>query len=441
MNGCVPTAASPTPRNTELKCVAVAASGGRDSTALLHCTRQAAAALGVQVLALHVHHGLHPDADLWWAHVQRQSQRWGVGFIGHRLTTQPAAGDSVEAWARHERYAALHAMAEAAGCDLVLLAHHRRDQAETWLLQALRGAGPLGLSSMASQTRDDGVSWARPWLDMPREAIEAYVRRHRLSHIEDGSNDDLRFARNCLRAQLWPPLLQAFPNAEVTLCAAATRAQEAAALAAEVASQDLPTIQSGADLHIAQWLQLPPARRLNALRAWLSKTFGRGPPQHLVDRLCRELPTCRTGQWDAPDALLRVYRGLLIATAATTQPAVVGGVVSLDLSQPGRCSVPGWPGHFITAPVNTGGITRALLTHVLAQPRLGGEQFQLTRRGTPRSLKKQYQARGVPAWQRDGPLLFSPAGALLFAPGLGVNASAQAAPGDPQLSVSWRADG
>jgi tRNA(Ile)-lysidine synthase len=424
-----------------LKCVAVAASGGRDSTALLHCTQKAAAALGMQVLAFHVHHGLHPDADLWWAHVQRQCQRWGVRFVGHRLTTQPAAGDSVEAWARRERYAALHEMALAAGCDLLLLAHHRRDQAETWLLQALRGGGPSGLSGMARQTVADDVCWARPWRDLPREAIEAYVRRHRLSHVEDSSNADPRFARNRLRVQLWPPLLQAFPDAEVALCAAATRAQEAAALAAEVATMDLPTVQAGADLHITHWLQLPPARRLNVLRAWLSQTLKRGPPQSLVDRLWHELPTCRSGLWHAPEAQLRVYRGLLRVTVAAAQPPVVGRAVTLDLSLPGRWPVPGWTGHFVTMPVEAGGIAGSLLSCVQAQARRGGEQFQITQGGMSRSLKKQYQARGVPAWQRDGPLLFSSEGAVLFAPGLGVNASAQAAPGDPQLGLTWLPDG
>jgi tRNA(Ile)-lysidine synthase len=423
-----------------LKRVAVAASGGRDSTALLHCTQQAAAKLGLQVVALHVHHGLNQDADAWWAHVRRQCQRWHVTFIGHRLTTQPAVGDSVEAWARRERYAALHAMASAAGCDLVLLAHHRRDQAETWLLQALRGSGPSGLASMARQASAGGMTWARPWLDMPREAVQAYVRRYRLSHVDDSSNDDIRFARNRLRAQVWPSLLQAFPDAEATLGASATRAQEASDLAAEVAALDLPAIQQGEDLHVPRWWQLPPARRLNALRAWLQLRLRRGPPQRLVDRLCNELPTCRSGQWDAPGALLRVYRGLLSATAAVPPTLDVGAPVWLDLSQPGRCEVPGWPGQFIVATVDAGGIATAALARVLAHARQGGEQFQLTRRGMPRSLKKQYQARGVPAWQRDGPLLFGPTGQLLFAPGLGVNASAQAATGQAQLSLSWHAD-
>ena len=124
--------------------VAVAASGGRDSTALLHCTVRQARDEGIEVLALHVHHGLMPQADDWLRQVRSQALRWGATFACRRLTGKPARGQSVEAWARIERYRALAEMATDAQCDLVLLAHHRRDQAETWLLQALRGeAAPV----------------------------------------------------------------------------------------------------------------------------------------------------------------------------------------------------------------------------------------------------------------------------------------------------------
>ncbi len=289
--------------------VAVAASGGRDSTALLHCTVRAAAALGIEVLALHVHHGLNPHADAWAAHVRRQSQRWGADFAQRRLTGRHEAGQSIEAWARRERYRALAEMAQQAGCTVVLLAHHRRDQAETWLLQALRGAGAEGLAAMPRQARRAGIVWARPWLDMPRDSIEAYVRRHRLSWVDDGSNDDPRFARNRLRQRVWPALLQAFADAEVSLAGAATRAQQAAALASEVAALDLPAVTEGAALVLAPWLALSPARRRNALRAWLLERLGQGPPASLLDRLFDELPRTVAGRWPAPEGELRLYRG------------------------------------------------------------------------------------------------------------------------------------
>lgn len=105
--------------------VAVAASGGRDSTALLHATVRQAKALGVAVAALHVHHGLMPGADGWLQQVRRQARRFGARFAFERLQGTPGPGESVEAWARRHRYEALARLARAEGCALVLLAQHR----------------------------------------------------------------------------------------------------------------------------------------------------------------------------------------------------------------------------------------------------------------------------------------------------------------------------
>jgi tRNA(Ile)-lysidine synthase len=294
--------------------VAVAASGGRDSTALLHCTARQARSLGLHVLALHVHHGLQPEADAWLAQVRRQARRWGCSFAHQRLQGQPQPGDSVEAWARRGRYAALAHMAQAHGCTLVLLAHHRRDQAETWLLQALRSGGPRGLSAMPRTIERDGITWARPWLDQPREAIEHYLARHRIAHADDPSNADARYARSRARLDLWPALTAAFPHAEAALAGAARRARQAAALAAEAAAADLPSVLADdGGLHVARWAALPPARRRNVLEAWLPAAA----PLTLADRLMTELPGARGGaRWPLPQGALLLQRGILRITGA-----------------------------------------------------------------------------------------------------------------------------
>jgi tRNA(Ile)-lysidine synthase len=304
-----------------LPCVAVATSGGRDSTALLHCTLAQARPLGVAVWALHVHHGLMPEADAWQAQVERQARRWGAHFAAERLQGQPAKGDSVEAWAREGRYAALARLAHDAGCGLVLLAHHRRDQAETWLLQALRGAGSAGLSAMPRRAERDGLVWCRPWLDQPREAIDAYVRRHRLRVVHDASNLDPRFGRGRLRGSVWPALLAAFPQVDTVLAMAARHAQSAQALADEAAAADGPTVQDGDGLRLAAWQALPPARRANVLRAWLQQRLGQGAPQTLVDRLLAEAPGIGPARWPAPGAVVLRRRGLL---TVQPQPAPTG---------------------------------------------------------------------------------------------------------------------
>lgn len=294
------------------RAVAVAASGGRDSTALLHCTARAARAAGIAAHALHVHHGLVAQADDWLAHVRAQCRRWGVGFHAMRLSGAPGPAESVEAWARRERYRALGLMARDAGCDLVLLAHHRRDQAETLLLQALRGGGPAGLAAMPRRAQRAGLTWARPWLDQPREAIEAYVRRHRLAFVDDASNDDERFARNRLRQRVWPALVEAFPAAEAHLVASARRAAEASAALWELAVLDAAAVlDADGGLGVAPWLRLSAARRGLLLRHWLATHAG-GAPDTLVQRLLAELPAARgNSRWPAPGGVLQLVRGVL----------------------------------------------------------------------------------------------------------------------------------
>jgi tRNA(Ile)-lysidine synthase len=424
-------------------CLAVAYSGGRDSTALLHATARQAQALGLRVLALHVHHGLSVHADAWLAHCQGQCEGWAAEGLPlrlqwRRLDGQPEAGQSVEAWAREARHAALAAMAREAGADLLLLAHHRRDQAETLLLQALRGAGVAGLAGMPARQWRDGLCWARPWLDQPREAIEAYVLAHGLTHIEDDSNSDPRYARNRLRLSVWPSLAEGFPHAEASLAQAAGWAQGALALQREMAAADLAPLCQPEGLDEVGLRRLTPARASNALRAWLRMQLGQAAPASLVRRLLAEAQAS-AGNWPCVGGQIRRYRGRLcfVATAATVP--IEGGVLTIDLNLPGLHPVPQWQGAWQISPVDQGGVPASLLAGVELRPRGGGEQFQGHARGLPRSLKKAYQTAAVPAWQRQGPLLFAQQ-RLLYVPGLGLDARALAAAGEPQLGLQWLAD-
>lgn len=271
---------------------------------------------------MHVHHGLSANADAWLAHAEAVCERWAkkkglpIGFDSRRLATRPNGGDSVEAWARGERYAALRDMARAAAIDLVLLAHHRRDQAETFVLQALRGAGASGLAAMPRLAFDGGINWARPWLDSPRVAIEAYTRRHRLRFVEDDSNADRRYARNRLRIDVWPALLRAFPDAELTLAVASRLAGDAkAVLEAATASDADATVRDDGSLDLASWRALPSARRRLVLVAWLRGPLNGPAPRTLVDRLANELDRPDATRWPAPGGELQRRRGRLAYVA------------------------------------------------------------------------------------------------------------------------------
>lgn len=418
-------AASATPRIAESELVAVAFSGGLDSTALLHVVTRS----GARVLACHVHHGLQPQADEWVAHCERVAGEFGAAFACTRLSGAPAPGDSVEAWAHAGRHRALHDMAVAAGADLLLLAQHRQDQAETFLLQAMRGAGTAGLSGMPRVQWRNGLCWARPWLDQPRELIRAYAEQHALRWIEDPSNASPRYARNRLRQTMWP----AFPAAEAGLAQAARWAQQAEELAAEFATADLASLATPQRLDLAALSRLSPARASNALRAWLSGHAQ--APASLVERLLTEWRPGSTASWPAPGGALHAYRGGLFWADESTlppRPAVI------DLSKPGLHAQPGWQGAWLVQPASPG-IAPVRLAQLTQRARAGAEQFQRAPGSVPRSLKKASQESGLPPWRRGGPLLFD--GDMLIAvAGLGMDARAFADQDEPQLAVRWLED-
>lgn len=407
--------------------VAVAVSGGRDSTALLHCTLRAARDQGIDVIALHVNHGLLPEALQWEARLRRQVSRWARAGLPVRLEVVrlegvPGRGDSVEAWARERRYAALAKMARAAGCGVILLAHHRDDQAETVVLQAMRGGGPTGLAAMARELQREGLSWQRPWIDHPARFIAAYARRWRLSYVSDPSNHDPRYARARLRRDVLPALRRSFPEADVGLAAVARHGQDIRQCLAALARLDLAGATLDGDLDLRRWAALDRARRANALRHWLAgQRPGQAIPESLLERLMNQVPGASAARWPWGGAWLRSHRGRL--TVVACDPAQAPATrTTVDLSVPGRHRVEGWKG-LLDVTLSETGVPPERLRSAQCCARRGGEHFRRRPRGPDRSLKKQYQAAGVPPWQRSGPLVYD-GESLLYAPGLGIDARA-----------------
>jgi tRNA(Ile)-lysidine synthase len=327
--------------------------------------------------------------------------------------------------------------------SIVLLAQHRRDQAETVLLQALRGGGVAGLAAMPDHSTRGGVTWVRPWLHQPREAIESYVRRFRLRHVDDDSNSDSRFDRNRLRMNVWPALQAAFPHAEAALAKCAQWAQEAADGLAELATLDLNQVSTDKGLDIKTWRLLSAARRANSLRAWLSaQQRDGGASAALTTRLMAELPGAGSATWPCGGGTLRLYRGVL--TYQDDRPGLDRGAATavecqLRVRGSGAYSLPGWGGRLLVRRCRNGGVPLAWLAYMELRPRTGGERFQAGIGRPPRSLKKQYQAASIPEWQRTGPLFYS-GGQLVFVPGLGLDARVLALPNQLQVSLDWQSD-
>jgi tRNA(Ile)-lysidine synthase len=421
--------------------VAVAVSGGKDSMALLHCTAVQAAEQGARVIALHVHHGLMPEADAWAALVQSTCQRWArrglpVAFAMQRLQGKPARSQSVEAWAREGRYAALAHMAREAGATMVLLAHHQDDQAETFLLQALRGAGPAGLAAMPAVVARDGITWARPWLDWSGAAVAAYAKRHRLRHVQDASNADPRFARSRLRTQVMPALREAFPEAAATFSAAAVACAQAQTVLDEVSQADLLACSNNAALCTPALKALGTARAQAVVHAWLREQAGTAQRAGVMV-VMKLLDGGRSAAVaDVQAGQVRLYRARLTFIAAQARTPVA----SSSSRRLGSHPAPG--GHLVVraAQLEEPGLPKALLIQARWQARQGGEQFQRAPNTPPRSLKKAYQAAAVPVWHRDTPLLFSAQGELLFVPGLGMDARMSTSQGRGRLVLEWQAE-
>ncbi|WP_147674782.1 tRNA lysidine(34) synthetase TilS, partial [Vulcaniibacterium tengchongense] len=233
-------------------------SGGLDSTVLLHWLAADPALRARGLRALHVNHALHPAADAWQRHCVAVCERLQVPLRSVRVEVQRGAGSGLEAAAREARHAAF--AAELAAGEVLVLAHHRADQAETFLLRALRASGPDGLAAMRPWRRY-GAGWLwRPLLGCGRDALLAHARAHGLGWIDDPGNADPAFDRNFLRARVLPLLRERWPHADAALARAAALCGEAQALLEDGDAEAL-ALAASADPHC---LRVGPLRALPA---------------------------------------------------------------------------------------------------------------------------------------------------------------------------------
>ena len=246
---------------------AVALSGGADSTALLiACAKRWPG----QVFAVHVHHGLQQAADAFADHCIRLCHEFHVPLVVQRVNAKPASGESPEDAARQARYRALSEAVKQhwqGQVQHVVLAQHADDQVETLLLALSRGAGLPGLSGMPPVLVRDGVTYHRPWLKASGTHLRDTLRRLGQAWVEDPTNQDTRYTRNRIRAQVLPALAQAFPAFRDTFARSAAHAAQAQEILQDVAIQDLHTV--GDPPHIQALQALSVARQSNVLRHWL----------------------------------------------------------------------------------------------------------------------------------------------------------------------------
>lgn len=452
---------STTPPSVELTGpgrIGVACSGGPDSLLLLARTLVAARERGdVTVVALHVHHGLMPQADDWQQHVASVVSAWAqqgepVECRTGRLSGLPAPGDSVEAWAREGRYRLLAEMALEAGCSEVLLGHHARDQAETLILQLLRHGSVSALAAMPERFERHGLRWRRPWLDVARPHIEAGLAALSADPVIDPSNEDRRLWRSRVRHDVLPVLRSAFP--EIPVDRVLGRAARLQADARETVAWWVESVRGslldGEDVRVDAWRALPEGPRREFLRHWFNSVGSRAMPGGLLREIDRVLqrPGAR-GHWPVDASIgsgvlaghLSFYRERLSWRAAAGGAGSAGERVRpltrLDaLDAPGRFLLPDGMGLLTVTEVSSGGLSPQDLRAGEWRWRQGGERFSAAANRPRRDLKRQFQQAGVPAWARSGPLLWVQ-GQLAWVPALGVDAAWQAASGSEQWGLHW----
>lgn len=423
------------PRNTSL---VLGFSGGIDSMVLLHVLVRGLRLSPRRISAIHVNHQLSPRAAEWAAFCRRSCRELGVRL--KVVTVAVKRGNSTEAAARVARYGAF----AASGAGIVVLAHNRDDQAETVLLQLLRGAGPRGLAAMPAfrLAAPDSPAVLRPLLEVPRSIIAAYAAQHRLQWIEDDSNRDRAYLRNFLRHDVLPLLEDRLPGAGVTLARAARLQAEASDLLDALALADLGGVPPSHRLPLAPLKSLPPHRARNILRYFLRSNDLLMPDAGHLEELLRQAVAARGDaavRIRVGDAELRRFRATLY--------------VVRSLPVPERNYAVAWSGRGALRLHALGGVLRlerradaGIDSRLLrgagfeVRARSGGEMLRLTPGGRRRTVRNLLQEAELPPWVRERlPFLYHD-GELVAVAGIGVDVRFQAAAGRAGYWPVWLPD-
>lgn len=419
--------------------ITVALSGGLDSVVLLDCLVRLRERRAFRLAAIHVDHGLSAHAGAWAAFCDALCAANQVACTIVGVQVVGAHGEGLEAAARRARYGAFHCHVTGA----LALAHHLDDQAETILLQLLRGAGPRGAGAMLP-ARAAGIGAGaplvllRPLLEVSRSRLEHYARARGLAWVDDESNADPRFDRNFLRSRILPLIAERFPGYRKALARSATLFREASALLDDLAALDGGGAVRADALRIDVLRQLSEPRARNLLRCWLRQHGVQAPPARRLEDAVRQLRRARD------DRHVRVaLRGAELCCDA-------GRLRVRPYPTPVGASVP-WLGEAVLpAPAGLGDVLFArthgagISAQSLAGRRLelrvrrGGERFRPDARRPRRTLKNLLRERGIDPWRRARlPLLFCDEH-LVWVAGIGVDCAWQAGAEEASIAPEWR---
>ena len=388
------------------KTVWLAYSGGVDSHVLLHLLAKSDQIETIH--AIHIDHGLQQDSAKWTQHCQETALALNCQFHSVQVEVKDIATLGMEAAARTARYQAFKDTL--ATDDVFLTAQHQQDQAETLLLQLLRGAGPKGLSAMATRSHQADLEIIRPLLAISKQAILTYAEQHQLKWIDDPSNSDTQWNRNYIRHTLWPDLIKRWPSAAKTISRSAEHCAEADELMTDLAQQDCLNLSidcASNTLNITDLLTLSTARQRNLLKHYLEKSARPSPSTAILHCIIDEL--CLAQQDAQPvvtwaDIEVRRYQNILYFMTALTphdnsQVIAFNDLNNIELMANKTLQWQQTSGQGISEAMIKSGLTLRF--------RQGGETVKLQGQEHHKTLKHLFQQWQIPPWQRDHiPLIY-----------------------------------
>ena len=408
----------------------VAFSGGLDSTVLLHILSKLRSEFPLKLSAMHVHHGLSTNADVWANFCEKTCSNLNIPFQLKKVLIDKGSGLGIEAAARNARYQAL----SAPQADFICLAQHQNDQAETLLLQLARGAGVKGLAGMAQV--DLQRKLLRPLLNVSRAELEAYAKQHRLQWIEDESNDDTHFDRNYMRHDVLPALQKRYSAIAQTLSRSAENLADASALLDDLAQLDAGNFAQNQKINLNLFKNLSEARQANLMRWWLAQNQIGMPSAQQLQQLLWQLLHAKLDATVkikvAESQYIQRYQG----SAYLVNECVKSPSINLL-----------WLGEEV---INLPNETRLIFTKKMGEGlalqagfklrikyREGGERFRPELGRPSRTLKYVLQASAMPPWQREQlPLIFMDE-TLVYIPNYGAAAELQAKPNETGCVITW----
>ena len=383
----------------------VAYSGGTDSHVLLHVLAKHAGDIGCTLRAAHVNHRLQPQSDAWERHCAAVCAELGVPLAAAQVNQTPPAGESIEAWARRQRYRLLRQLAGDAG--VLVTAHHARDQAETFLLRSLRGAGTEGLSGIAVTALIEGLRVVRPMLHVAKEQVDRYAARYGLRVIEDPSNQSLSHDRNFLRQVILPQLRARWPAVDEVWSRNTIQLHRDAALLQGLTGVVLERLQRDGALDLVGLSKEPSELQRAVVRLWLRRRGAVPPAQRELEQLLTQAygaandrnPVVRLGDREVRRFQHRLY---LLPVLPVPVPEF-----HAFWDPHSRLALPS--GELLAFERTGDGFAIDLLGGAAIEVRLrrGGEQCRPRRGACRQKLKHLFQQLSVPPWERSlVPLLF-----------------------------------